>query len=668
MSGLMNKVKDALSGDKHTSEAAAANQGNNEYGHGHSTPGTGIVASSTTGNDSTGYGSHGTSSTTAGPHSSNLGNKADPRVDSDLDGNRHGHGTTGSGLTGSHNTSTTGTGYGSSNTGPHSSSLANKADPRVDSDLDGRRGIETSGTSGGYGSGLTGSHNTGTTSSGLTGSHNTSTTGTGYGSSNTGPHSSSLANKADPRVDSDLDGRRGVETSNKTGGYGSGTTGSGLTGSHNTSTTGTGYGSSNTGPHSSSLANKADPRVDSDLDGRRGVETSNKTGGYGSGTTGSGLTGSNTTGTGYGSSQYGSTAGGLGSHSTTAGPHSSNLANKADPRVDSDLDGRSGMGSTNTTGTSGTTGSGLGSSTGHHGHHGGIAGKVEDIVHGGAHHTETANRLDPHVSGGRGPLEHATVEGAGSGLTGSHGVTGHQSSTAGPHSSNLANKADPRVDSDLDGRSGIGSSTGTTGGLGSSSGTYGTTGGLGSSTGTHGTTSGYGSSNTTAGPHSSNLANKADPRVDSDLDGSRGYGSSTGTTGGIGSSTGTHGTSSGYGSSTGTHGTSSGYGSSNTTAGPHSSNLGNKADPRVDSDLDGRSGMGSSTGTTGGLGSNTGTHGSTSGYGSSTGTHGSHTGTGYNDTTSSTGTGSTTAGPHKSNLLNKLDPRVDSNQDGSRMK
>lgn len=29
MSGLMNKVKDALSGDKHTSEAAAANQGSN---------------------------------------------------------------------------------------------------------------------------------------------------------------------------------------------------------------------------------------------------------------------------------------------------------------------------------------------------------------------------------------------------------------------------------------------------------------------------------------------------------------------------------------------------------------------------------------------------------------------------------------------------------------
>ena len=54
-------------------------------------------------------------------------------------------------------------------------------------------------------------------------------------------------------------------------------------------------------------------------------------------TSGSGLTsgssGSDMTGGTSGSSGYGT---GVGS-STTAGPHSSNLANKADPRVDSDL-------------------------------------------------------------------------------------------------------------------------------------------------------------------------------------------------------------------------------------------------------------------------------------------------------------------------------------------
>ena len=52
-------------------------------------------------------------------------------------GNTHGTHTTGSGLTGSHNThGTTGSGltgsnYGSTNAGPHDSNMANKMDPRV---------------------------------------------------------------------------------------------------------------------------------------------------------------------------------------------------------------------------------------------------------------------------------------------------------------------------------------------------------------------------------------------------------------------------------------------------------------------------------------------------------------------------------------------------------
>ena len=44
--------------------------------------------------------------------------------------------------------------------------------------------------------------------------------------------------------------------------------------------------------------------------------------------------------------------------STSAGPHSSNLANKADPRVDSDLDGSRGLGGNNADGN-GLTGSSL---------------------------------------------------------------------------------------------------------------------------------------------------------------------------------------------------------------------------------------------------------------------------------------------------------------------
>lgn len=70
---------------------------------------------------------------------------------------------------------------------------------------------------------------------------------------------------------------------------------------------------------------------------------------------------------------------------------------------------------------------------GHHGHHG-RHGHAEDIIHGGAHHTETANKLDPLVAG-RGPTESAEGYGSGSGT--SHG-------TAGPHKSNVLNKLDPR--------------------------------------------------------------------------------------------------------------------------------------------------------------------------------------------------------------------------------
>lgn len=85
MSGLLNKVKDAMTGTKHTPEAEAANQGSSgecievidimlivnrwclksEYGNtGHSGQGSGV-----------------TGSNTAGPHNSSLGNKLDPRVD-----------------------------------------------------------------------------------------------------------------------------------------------------------------------------------------------------------------------------------------------------------------------------------------------------------------------------------------------------------------------------------------------------------------------------------------------------------------------------------------------------------------------------------------------------------------------------------------------------------
>merc|ERR1711964_163788 len=124
-------------------------------------------------------------STNAGPHGSNAMNAADPRVDSDRDNIRSGAGvghtgTTGAGYGAGH-TGTTGAGYGndprSTNAGPHSSNLMNSADPRVDSDRDGSRNMgaatHSGTTSAGYGAG-----HTGTTGAGYGAGH-TGTTGAG---------------------------------------------------------------------------------------------------------------------------------------------------------------------------------------------------------------------------------------------------------------------------------------------------------------------------------------------------------------------------------------------------------------------------------------------------------------------------------------------------------
>ena len=89
--------------------------------------------------------------------------------------------------------------------------------------------------------------------------------------------------------------------------------------------------------------------------------------------------------------------------------------------------------------------------------------------------------------------------------------------------------------------------------------------------------------------------------------------------------------------------------SSGTTTGPHSSKLENKLDPRVDSDRDGSRNLGAASS---GYGSGTNT-GSGSGYGSGT------TGSGY-------GADSTTATHKKPSLLDKLNPKKDTDGDGKK--
>ncbi|KAK6610916.1 cell surface protein [Botrytis cinerea] len=305
----------------------------------------------------------------------------------------------------------------------------------------------------------------------------------------------------------------------------------------------------------------------------------------------------------------------LGSHPThghaegSHGTHNSAALNAADPRVDSDLDGNrlpnktsSGYGTKDAYGTT-TTGS-----SGHHlGRDAaaiGTAGAVGEGIHHhnnqhnqggirgttGPHTTETANRLDPHVSGSGVPTEDAhthhghgshsrgLVEGGGAeeadGVHGSKGTSaaagvvpvgayeaGHgHNTTAGPHSSNLANKTDPRVDSDLSKQHDHH--------YGRDAAVAGAVGGAAYEANKHH----HNSANTTAGPHSSNLENKVDPRVDSDLSKQHDhhYGRDAALAGGAGTAA--------YGADKHHHNTG------NATAGPHSSNLENKVDPRVDSD------------------------------------------------------------------------------------
>ena len=242
----------------------------------------------------------------------------------------------------------------------------------------------------GAGSGLTSD----TTRSGL----DSSTTGSGLGGSGTaGPQYTGTNRRDEGLVGSGVDqtgSGRGLTGSNtRDTGLTGDTTGSGLAGNQS------GYGSGTTGG--------------SDLDGSRGMGGA---GGYGS-STGSGLTGTgdSTTG-GYGSST-GSGLTGAGGYDNTSGPHSSNLENKMDPRVDSDRDrsrnmgatgaGSGGYGSTTGSGLTGTGGSTAGGSglageaeryvEGSEKHHRGD-GHPEDIVHPGPHVTGTAKALDPHLN------------------------------------------------------------------------------------------------------------------------------------------------------------------------------------------------------------------------------------------------------------------------------
>jgi hypothetical protein len=231
-------------------------------------------------------------------------------------------------------------------------------------------------------------------------------------------------------VDSDLDGSRNAGVAQ----YGPGaTSGSGL---NTSSSTQAGQGSSNAGPHSSSLANKIDPRVDSDLDGSRnagaakyGPGATNTSSGPGYNTAGSNF--NDSTGAGYGNNDFasqqrgglGQQHGGLDNSSTGAGYGNNGLTNQQ----------HGGLGQHNSGFDNSSTGAGYGND--------GLTGNS---------HTST------HTGGGLAGQQHGGLVGQQHGDHATHHLDGPAPNTAGPHSKNVLNKLDPRIDSDRDGSKTVG--------------------------------------------------------------------------------------------------------------------------------------------------------------------------------------------------------------------
>lgn len=254
---------------------------------------------------------------------------------------------------------------------------------------------------------------------------------------------------------------------------------------------------SSTGPHRHNWANKLDPTVDSgpgiQVLGANATKHGNTaaptTSQYephhqaytephhnhayeSSGTTSHGPSHMSqpTTGVSHGQTRH--TQVGSGAPEGTYGPHNSRLANAVDPRVDSDRDGRAQRmgGTTGTMGTTGTT----------HAHAGNHAHTTGGGVMGSSH---------PHTG------NHYTATG------------GVPEGTYGQHNSRLANAADPRIDSDHDGRAQrVGGTTGAT---------HHTSHHVGAAHQPRTAVVSNGPAPKTSGPHKSDMMNKLDPSVDS---------------------------------------------------------------------------------------------------------------------------------------------------------
>ncbi|EHK45061.1 uncharacterized protein TrAtP1_003276 [Trichoderma atroviride] len=416
---------------------------------------------------------------THGTHSSRTANAADPRIDSDRDhrealgrhdgayttgGDNYSYGesnTKGMNTAGDTLTSSGTTGPAPTTAGMHKSDMMNKADPRIDSDLDGSKNMGLRSEKATHAGTTSSTYGTGTTTTGSsTGTSGTGTTfgSTGPASKTAGAHKSDTMNKADPRIDSDLDGSRNMglrsekqtRDTGATSGYGVGTT---------TTSTGNTYsstqpGSKSAGVHKSDALNKADPRIDSDLDGSRNMGLRSEQATHDLGTTRTAGTSGATTGTGFGTGMGTDTLG-AGSGINTSGRSgdytsgTSGLGTRS-----SGTDTYSGLGNTSSLGSGTDTYSGMGKTSGLGSGTGTGAYSGVDTTSGyGTGNLGSGERNLGQQTGTLGSDTTTSAYGGmgstGTGFGSERHATGPASNTAGPHKSDMMNKADPRVDSDL---------------------------------------------------------------------------------------------------------------------------------------------------------------------------------------------------------------------------
>ncbi|XMA15507.1 hypothetical protein WAI453_008298 [Rhynchosporium graminicola] len=425
------------------------------------------LGSATTGS---GYGHN--QGTTSGPHTSNLANRADPRVDSDNSRNAGlGSVTTGSGF--GHNQSS---GISSGTTsGPHTSDLANRADPRVDSDNSRNAGLgnthtgATSGHSALPGLAVSNTHSGNTHNAGVLSSSqqmpgewidDTDTSrsiGTHLPGASHLPQTSQTGanpNYAQGASDHHLGRDAGIVGAGALGagthghnhqGRDAGIVGAGALGaSAHGHEHGLEHVPATSGPHNTYAANMLDPSVNTRATtGLEDAHHHTASGGgaeeadaqHGGRPTESALAlGRNPlhnkqqtgTGVGLGSS--------TGPAPHTAGPHQKDIANIVDPRVNPNNAAGLGAQATSQTGSHTTT-----DASGHH------YGRDATIGAGGVGAAGLVGSQHHNNQTGSG-IGHQNTSNTHQSATGASGLPGIAPHTAGPHNSDLLNKADPRVE------------------------------------------------------------------------------------------------------------------------------------------------------------------------------------------------------------------------------